>query len=153
MDKERLIKALKRSFLISTCFFALTIVLIAVSIAIAGEVIYPDMILRPLLVFTVFIFINAARMYLAGSKWASDKPYILTNILLMPLYLITTMAGICAINDQMSVADLIRFPIIFMIVFTIAQVIRYIIDKRKSDEINDALNEYHKEHPEYGEEI
>ena len=153
MDKERLIKALKRSFLISTCFFALTIVLIAVSFAIAGEVIYPDMILRPLLVFTVFIFINTARMYLAGSKWASNKPYILINILLMPLYLITAMAGICAFNGQMSVADLIRFPIIFMIVFTIAQVIRYIIDKRKSDEINDALNKYHKEHPEYGEEI
>ena len=71
----------------------------------------------------------------------------------MPLYLITAMAGICAFNDQMSAADLIRFPIIFMIVFTILQVIRYIADKHKSDEINDALNKYHKEHPDYGEEI
>lgn len=153
MDKVRLIKALKRSFLISTCFFALTIVLIAVCIAISGEVIYPDMILRPFLVFSVFIVINTARIYLAGSKWASDKPYVLTNLLLMPLYLITAMAGICAFNNQMSAADLIRFPIIFMIVFTILQVIRYISDKRKSDEINDALNKYHKEHPDYGEEI
>jgi len=153
MDHSRLKPALKKAFLISTSCFTFTIVLIAAVFALSGEPLYPSMIIRPFLVFTVIFILNTVRIYLAESKWAFNKPYIVINIMFMPLYLITAMTGLCAFNNAIDPGDLIMFPIIFLIVFTITQIIKYMHEKSKTDKMNDALNVYHKEHSEYGEEI
>ena len=40
----------------------------------------------------------------------------------------------------------------FVITFTIAQTITYFVKKARTDKMNDALNEFHKEHQEDGYE-
>ena len=48
--------------------------------------------------------------------------------------------------------DLLLFAVMFVITFTIAQTITYFVKKARTDKMNDALNEFHKEHQEDGYE-
>ena len=45
-----------------------------------------------------------------------------------------------------------NFAVMFVITFTIAQTITYFVKKARTDKMNDALNEFHKEHQEDGYE-
>ena len=48
--------------------------------------------------------------------------------------------------------DLLLCALIFIVVFTIAQILSYLIKKAGTDKMNDALNEFQKEHQEDGYE-
>ena len=152
MDSRRLKQAFKRSFFLMTVVFSSSVVLLAGITALFGELIYPEVIGRLLLIFFMLFFLTALKIYVSGTKWACSKPYILVNIMFAPFYFGFGMLGIYAFNSYMKPEDILIIAPVFLIIFSIAQLIAYLVKKGRTDKMNDALSEFHKEHLENGYE-
>ena len=85
-------------------------------------------------------------------KKHSSSWYVLVNIMFAPLYFGFAMLGLYTRSSFFKPEDLLLFAVMFVITFTIAQTITYFVKKARTDKMNDALNEYHKEHQEDGYE-
>ena len=152
MDSRRLKQAFKRSFFLMTVVFSSSVVLLAGITALFGELIYPEVIGRLLFIFFMLFFLTALKIYVSGTKWAYDKPYILVNIMFAPFYFGFGVLGIYAFNRYMRPEDILIIAPVFLIIFSIAQLIAYLVKKGRTDKMNDALSEFHKEHLENGYE-
>ncbi len=152
MDTKRLGQAFKRSFFLMAVVFSSSVVLLAGITALIGELIYPEVIGRLLLTFFMLFFLTAFKIYVSGTKWACSKPYILVNIMFAPLYFGFGMLGIYAFNRFLEPDDILIFAPMFLITFSIAQLIAYLVKKARTDKMNDALSEFHKEHQKDGYE-
>ena len=90
------------------------------------------------------------RVLLASSRWALGKPFILVNLLFMPLYLVTALIlAMDIIKDVEGLPKgwmLIFYAGLFLVVFTVKQLIEYFRYKAKTDLMNDALVSFQKEH-------
>ena len=90
------------------------------------------------------------RLLFGETNWAKSKPFYIKNLLFMPLYLAVALILVMDIVADMGVTPnlpLIVFCIaIFVVTFTIRQLIEYFIQKAKTDKMNDALIEFQKEH-------
>ena len=139
MNSKRLKQAFKKAFPITSGVFGASVVLLAGMCALFGELIYPVIIGRLFLTFTMLYFLTVTRMYVAGTRWACNKPYVLVNIM---------FTG----NDFLKTKDLLIAAPTFIISFTIAQIVVYVYKKANTDKMNDALNEFHKEHQNDGYE-
>ncbi|MBO4408267.1 MAG: hypothetical protein J5786_03220 [Clostridiales bacterium] len=151
MDVSRLKNAFIRSFHIITALFTMTIVLMFVVLAITGEYLPILMIGRLILIFTLLMPLVMLKIYLTGAKWAQDKPYVLMNIIFMPFFYLVAVMGLFAFNEEYPISYILVVTPVFLITFTILQILIYIRKKIATDKLNDALNEYHKEHLENGE--
>ena len=152
MDSKRLKQAFKKAFTITTAVFSASVVLLAVLSALFGELVYPESILRLFAVFFMLYFLSVVRIYFAGSRWASNKPYILINIMFAPLYFACGVLGLFANNSYIEPSYILVLTPIFIVTFSIAQLVTYLVKKAGTDKMNDALNEFHKEHQEDGYE-
>ena len=90
------------------------------------------------------------RILLDSSKWAMSKPFYVKNIIVMPLYLAVSLFTAMDISREVDefprFSLLLIYALLFLVVFTIRQLIEYFICKAKTDEMNDALTEFQKEH-------
>ena len=98
-------------------------------------------------VLGILVFI---RVLADTSKWAMGKPYIVKNIIFMPLFLLVSLIFAMDVSrqDGQILPDFTRLPVyagVFLLCFTIVQVIGYFITKAKTDRMNDALLEFRKE--------
>ena len=152
MDSKRLKLAFKKAFPVITAVFSASVVLLAGICALYGELIYPEIVGRLFLVFLMLYFLTVIRMYVAGTHWACNKPYILVNIMFAPLYFGFAVLGLFPGNPFLSKSDLLIYTPMFIISFTIAQLVVYLYKKANTDKMNDALNEFHKEHQNDGYE-
>ena len=155
MDSQRLKQALNKAFPITSGVFGASVVLLAGMCALFGELIYPVIVGRLFLTFTMLYFLTVTRMYVAGTRWACNKPYILVNIMFAPLYFGFAVLGLFPGNPFLSAKDLLIYTPMFIISVTIAQLVVYLYKKANTDRMNDALDEFHKEHQEdeYEEEL
>ena len=152
MDSARLKQAFRKAFPVVSGVFSASVVLLAGISALYGELIYPEIVGRLFLVFVMLYFLTVIRMYVAGTRWACNKPYILVNIMFAPLYFLLAVLGLFTGNAYLSTSDLLIYTPMFIISFTIAQLVVYVYKKANTDKMNDALNEFHKEHQEDGYE-
>ena len=155
MDGRRLKPSTKKAYLIALTVFTVSVVLLAGFSAVSGEPVYPEMIVRLFLVDIMVFILTVIRIYVSGSRWAYGKPYILLNIMFAPLYFGAAVIGLFTDNRYVTLNDLLLCALIFIVVFTIAQILSYLIKKAGTDKMNDALNEFQKEHQEdvYEEEM
>ena len=155
MDSQRLKQAFNKAFPITSGVFGASVVLLAGISALYGELIYPEVVGRLFLVFVMLYFLTVVRMYVAGTRWACNKPYILVNIMFAPLYFGFAVLGMFTGNEFLKTKDLLIAAPTFIISFTIAQIVVYVYKKANTDRMNDALDEFHKEHQEdeYEEEL
>lgn len=152
MDSARLKQAFRKAFPVVSGVFSANVVLLAGISALYGELIYPEIVFRLFLVFVMLYFLTVIRMYVAGTRWACNKPYILVNIMFAPLYFLLAVLGLFTGNAYLSTSDLLIYTLMFIISFTIAQLVVYVYKKANTDKMNDALNEFQKEHQEDGYE-
>ena len=152
MDSVRLKQAFRKAFPVVSGVFSASVVLLAGISALYGELIYPEIVFRLFLVFVMLYFLTVIRMYVAGTRWACNKPYILVNIMFAPLYFLLAVLGLFTGNAYLSTSDLLIYTLMFIISFTIAQLVVYVYKKANTDKMNDALNEFQKEHQEDGYE-
>ncbi len=152
MDSARLKQAFRKAFPVVSGVFSASVVLLAGISALYGELIYPEIVFRLFLVFVMLYFLTVIRMYVAGTRWACNKPYILVNIMFAPLYFLLAVLGLFTGNAYLSTSDLLIYTPMFIISFTIAQLVVYVYKKANTDKMNDALNEFQKEHQEDGYE-
>ena len=155
MDLKRLKQSCKKAFIIVTAVFSASVVLLAGIMAYFGWLINPEIILRLFLVYSMLFVLTVVRTYLIGTKWAQNKPYVLVNIMFAPLYFGFAVLGLFPGNPFLSAKDLLIYTPMFIISFTIAQLVVYAYKRANTDRMNDALNEFHKEHQEdeYEEEL
>ena len=79
-----------------------------------------------------------------------NKPFILLNVMFMPLYLVTVLIFAMDLtnglygNDRWKV--LVLYAVLFLCTFSIKQLIDYLRYKAKTNVMNDALNDFLKEH-------
>ena len=99
MDSQRLKQALNKAFPITSGVFGASVVLLAGMCALFGELIYPVIIGRLFLTFTMLYFLTVTRMYVAGTRWACNKPYVLVNIMFAPLYFGFAVLGMFTGNE------------------------------------------------------
>lgn len=152
MDSKRLKKAAKKAFFAVTAVFSFCVVFLAGATALFGELIYPETVGRLFFISVMLFFLTTLKVYVSGTKWACSKPYILVNIMFAPFYFGSGMFGVYAFNRYLDLKDMVYFVPVFLIVFSISQLVAYLVKKTGTDRMNDALNEYQKEHQKDGYE-
>ena len=152
MDNSRLKKACAKAFSVTAACFIMSIVLVSSVYALFGWWIEPSMIVAMWILFAVIWLLTVIRMYIDGSRWALTKPYVIKNLIFMPLYLAVTMVFLVFVFGGFDLLTLAASAGAFLAVFTVMQVITYIRYKAATDSMNDALRQYQKEHPGDGQE-
>ena len=152
MDTKRLSESVRKAFLISTSLFSLTVVLIALVFALAGELIFPSMMIRVFIIFTVIFILTSLKVYISGTKSALKIPYVVINLIFLPFYMGATLSGLFLFNNELTVSNLFVYVLLFLATFTVVQLISYFTQKAKTDRMNDALEIYKKEHRYNGDE-
>ena len=150
MSGERFKNIVKKSFSIAAICFSLGILFIGIGFSFFGIYIEPVNIIRIWIGFFILGVITIGRSAFDVTQWARSKPFYVKNILFMPLYLIVALVMAMSLvkgqGDIMSLPLMILYAVIFLFVFTIRQFIEYFIQKAKTDKMNDALEEFQKEH-------
>ena len=152
MDNSRLKKACAKAFSVTAACFIMSIVLVSSVYALFGWWIEPSMIVAMWILFAVIWLLTVIRMYIDGSRWALTKPYVIKNLIFMPLYMAVTMVFAVFGFGGFDLLTLAVSAGAFLAVFTVMQVIAYIRYKAATDSMNDALRQYQKEHPGDGQE-
>ncbi len=144
--KAAIIKSISR---VAVCF-SVGILIISVMFAIGNISLEPVQLLKIWIGFFILAIVNFFRLMVSSSKWAMGKPFILTNLLFMPLYLVTALVlAMDLIKDVEGLPKgwmLVLYAGIFLVVFSVKQFIEYFSYKAKTDLMNDALNSFQKEH-------
>lgn len=144
--KNAIIKSISR---VAVCF-SVGILFMSIFCAIGNISIEPIELIKLWIGFFFLIIVNFFRLMVASSKWALGKPFILINLLFMPLYLV--IALVLAMDFVKDVDGLpkgwllVMYAGIFLIVFSVKQFISYFTYKAKTDLMNDALTNFQKEH-------
>ncbi|MBO4864227.1 MAG: hypothetical protein J5517_07665 [Eubacterium sp.] len=150
---DRIKNAVTKSFSRVAICFSLSIIFVSIIFAFGNIFIDPVMMLKVWITFFLLGIFNVFRILVSTSKWALDKPYILPNLLFMPLFMITALA--LAMNlikdvDFNGMFDkrwlLLIYAGLFLIIFSVKQFIDYYRYKAKTDLMNDALISFQKEH-------
>ena len=147
--------AIIKAFSIAAACFSMSILFISICFALAGVYIAPINLIKIWATFFVLGIITVARIMIDSSKWALSKPFYVKNIIFMPLYLVISLT--LALNLAKEAIEnsgsglfrlslIILYAAIFLVTFTIRQLIEYYIRKKKTDEMNDALQVFQKEH-------
>ena len=145
-------QALKRSAFINLIGFSATTLMVATVSIVLREAVSPVLLFRMFITFTVLFLILTLKMRFKDSKWAYDKPYIVTDLIFMPLQWLTVALGIVLFNGFIIGREIIILLLLFPVVFFIVLTIRYLYLKSGTDRMNAALDEFKKESRSYGDE-
>ena len=148
MKQSKLKISVIRSFPITAGAFMLSIVLFAVGSIIDKALINPVDILKLFMLFVLIGVVNVFRFYIDGSSWSMSRPSVIKNIIFAPVYLILAILFAIFIMGSADIVTLVMLGVVFITVFTIIQSIIYFRAKAKTDEMNDALSIFLKEHEE-----
>ncbi|MCR5213323.1 MAG: hypothetical protein K6E10_02835 [Eubacterium sp.] len=150
IKRKKIINNFRKAISIAAICFSMSILFIGIYSSIVGSWIEPGSLVKIWIAFFMIGINVFFRIMIDETKWALDKPCILKNIIFMPINLI--IALILAMNLAKvegfipSFSLLLVYAGIFLIVFTFTQIIQYLIDKAGTDKMNDALQEFKKEH-------
>ena len=148
--KSRVKKAIIQSIMIAAVCFSLSILFMSLLMAFANVYIPPIVVIKVWIMFFILGVLSVFRIMLATSKWAMDKPFIVPNLILMPIFLVLSL--ICALSIMVDEGVMptwhyvILFVGVFLITFTVVQFVHYFRLKASTDLMNDALQSFHKEH-------
>ena len=150
MSRERFKNIVKHSFSMVAVCFSMGILFIGVGFSFFDIYIEPVNIIKIWMGFFILGVITIIRSVFDTTKWSRSKPFYVKNILFMPLYLIVALTMAMGIvkgqGELLSIPLMILYAVLFLIVFTIRQLIEYFLQKAKTNKMNDALKEFQKEH-------
>lgn len=148
MDKTKIRDRILKAFILHVSLFSMTVVLTAGAFALGGMAIMPSLIGREFGLYVTLFVLTLIRIRVSDTAWAKDKPYVLINIMFMPLYLILSLIWLFAFNPFFELKEMPLLAGVFLVTFTVIQTIVYFRKKSDTDKMNDALNEFLKEHRE-----
>ena len=150
IDREKVKLAVQKSVSRSAILFSLTALFIGIILAFEGAFLGAAELIKIWIAFFVMGIILFFRILADSSRWAMGKPFIVKNLIFMPLFLLVALILVMDISRQEGqvLPDFTKLPLyagIFLVCFTVAQIIGYFILKAKTDRMNDALLELRKE--------
>ena len=153
MDMKRVIQvkaALTKAFSIVAVCFSMSILFIGVFCTVTSFSVEGMELVKIWLTFFILGGITFFRIMIDDTQWAKSKPFFVKNIIFLPLYLIVTLImamSIVGMQEIMARPYLVLvYAVIFLVTFTVRQLVGYIIEKAKTDLMNDALESFQKEH-------
>ena len=153
MDIKRAIQvkaALTKAFSIVAVCFSMSILFIGVFCTVTSFSVEGMELVKIWLTFFILGGITFFRIMIDDTQWAKSKPFFVKNIIFLPLYLIVTLImamSIVGMQEIMARPYLVLvYAVIFLVTFTVRQLVGYIIEKAKTDLMNDALESFQKEH-------
>ena len=153
MDMKRAIQvraALAKAFSIVAVCFSMSILFIGVFCTVTSFSVEGMELVKIWLTFFILGGITFFRIMIDDTQWAKSKPFFVKNIIFLPLYLIVTLImamSIVGMQEIMARPYLVLvYAVIFLVTFTVRQLVGYIIEKAKTDLMNDALESFQKEH-------
>ena len=153
MDMKRVIQvkaALTKAFSIVAVCFSMSILFIGVFCTVTSFSVEGMELVKIWLTFFILGGITFFRIMIDDTQWAKSKPFFVKNIIFLPLYLIVTLImamSIVGMQEIMARPYLVLvYVVIFLVTFTVRQLVGYIIEKAKTDLMNDALESFQKEH-------
>lgn len=150
LDRTKFLIAVKKGINRAALCFSITALFISILFTVTGTYIEPVKLLKLWITFFILGILVFFRTLANTSKWAMGKPFILMNIIFMPLFLFVSLVfalDVSRTEDQI-LPDFSRLPVyagIFLVCFIIVQIIGYFVTKAKTDRMNDALLEFRKE--------
>ena len=152
-DKNRIKNAVTKSVSRVAICFSVGILIVSIIFAFGDINMNPVNLIKIWIAFFLMGIFTVFKTLVSTSKWALDKPFILPNLLFMPLYLVTALVlSMSLIKDEYiegfinKESLLFIYAGIFLICFSIKQFIEYFRYKAKTDLMNDALTSFQKEH-------
>ncbi len=139
-------KALIKSLLISAACFILSIIIYAVMSIVFGTMIDPLSVLILVLMFLAIACFNFIRSFIERSEWGKSKSMNFKNIIFAPVYLGIAIGAALLMGVPVTLPFLLLLAGVFFAVFFAMNVIVYLVAKSKTDEMNNALNSFKKEH-------
>ena len=145
MDNGRLKRAGLKAFTVVSACFAASVVLTSAVSMVLGWSMEPGFILSMFVMFSVLWSLTVIRLIVSGSRWALSKPYIVKDLIFMPVYLVVAMLFV-VFNFGIDLIAIGLAAGVFLAVFFVMQTIVYLMSKKRTDLMNDALRQYQKEH-------
>jgi len=145
MDNGRLKRACLKAFTVVSACFAASVVLTSAVSMVLGWSMEPGLILSMFVMFSVLWSLTVIRLIVSGSRWALSKPYIVKDLIFMPVYLVVAMLFV-VFNFGIDLIAIGLAAGVFLAVFFVMQTIVYLMSKKRTDLMNDALRQYQKEH-------
>ena len=145
MDNGRLKRAGLKAFTVVSACFAASVVLTSAVSMVLGWSMEPGLILSMFVMFSVLWSLTVIRLIVSGSRWALSKPYIVKDLIFMPVYLVVAMLFV-VFNFGIDLIAIGLAAGVVLAVFFVMQTIVYLMSKKRTDLMNDALRQYQKEH-------
>ena len=139
-------KSLVKSLLISALCFILSIIIYAVLAIVYGTMIDPADVLVLILMFLVIAGFNFIRSFIERSEWGRSKSMNLKNIIFAPVYFIIAIGASLLMGLPVDLPLLLLLGGVFLVTFTIMNVIVYLVARSRTQKMNDALKTFKKEH-------
>ncbi len=141
-----IVKSLIKSLLVSMACFVLSIFIYAVVSIVLGTMIDPSDVLIIMMMFLVIAGFNFLRSFIERSEWGRSTSLNLKNIIFAPVYFIIAIAAALIMGVPVDLTLLLILGGVFLAVFLIMNVIVYFAAKKRTDLMNDALDQFKKEH-------
>ena len=135
----------RASIVASVCFIA-GIIFFSIGSLIDGNLITPQ---QNLLVLGESVAVGALtflRLLIDRSRWALSRPHILKNFIFAPFYLVIALVTVSLMFGGPDPGYLLLAGGIFLGTFLVLQTVLYLLSKKDTDQMNDALKEFLKEH-------
>ncbi|MBO6193794.1 MAG: hypothetical protein J6O00_06390 [Clostridiales bacterium] len=141
-----IVKSLIKSLLVSMACFVLSIFIYAVVSIVLGTMIDPSDVLIIMMMFLVIAGFNFLRSFIERSEWGRSTSLNLKNIIFAPVYFIIAIVTALIMGVPVDLTLLLILGGVFLTVFLIMNVIVYFAAKKRTDLMNDALDQFKKEH-------
>lgn len=141
-----IVKSLIKSLLMSMACFVLSIFIYAVVSIVHGTMIDPSDVLIIMMMFLVIAGFNFLRSFIERSEWGRSTSLNLKNIIFAPVYFIIAIVTALIMGVPVDLTLLLILGGVFLTVFLIMNVIVYFAAKKRTDLMNDALDQFKKEH-------
>jgi len=141
-----IVKSLIKSLLVSMACFVLSIFIYAVVSIVLGTMIDPSDVLIIMMMFLIIAGFNFLRSFIERSEWGRSTSLNLKNIIFAPVYFIIAIVAALIMGVPVDLTLLLILGGVFLTVFLIMNVIVYFAAKKRTDLMNDALDQFKKEH-------
>jgi len=141
-----IVKSLIKSLLVSMACFVLSIFIYAVVSIVLGTMIDPSDVLIIMMMFLIIAGFNFLRSFIERSEWGRSTSLNLKNIIFAPVYFIIAIVTALIMGVPVDLTLLLILGGVFLTVFLIMNVIVYFAAKKRTDLMNDALDQFKKEH-------
>ena len=139
-------KLIIKAFLRTAACFTMSIVLYSIVALVEGFTIEPVTILLFTAMFVLIGILVFIRLLFDTTKWAKSKPAVVKNFMFIPAFYAVAVLMLKLILGGLDLSSFLYMSGGFVTVFLLMQTISYFIAKGKTDEMNDALQNFKKEH-------